>query len=306
MKNRKIGIMGLGICLLLAGCSFGENKNKGGDPSTPQPTATEASSKVTTNTTETKKVTEKPTEATMSNEQSVSIVSHSVVKDKTGSEVLLIEYSWTNNSDKETSFMVACRDSVYQNGIECPSYSAMLDEVDSTQQMVDIKPGATLNLKIGYTLQDNTNALVEVMDILGKDYYLKETIELGGGEGKTSNEPSVTAETTVKIAETFLSKDYKGKDVLVVKYEFTNGEDRARAFSTTFDDKVYQNGVECSSLAVFCDDVDSNTTLASVKRGVTLIVEEGYLLNDKKTDVEIEVKEIFGNKVYLSEKRSLK
>jgi len=91
-----------------------------------------------------------------------------------------------------------------------------------------------------------------------------------------------------------------------VKYEFTNGEDRARAFSTTFDDKVYQNGVECSSLAVFCDDVDSNTTLASVKPGVTLIVEEGYLLNDKKTDVEIEVKEIFGNKVYLSEKRSLK
>ena len=207
MKNRKIGIMGLGICLLLAGCSFGENKNKGGDPSTPQPTATEASSKVTTNTTETKKVTEKPTEATMSNEQSVSIVSHSVVKDKTGSEVLLIEYSWTNNSTKETSFMVACRDSVYQNGIECPSYSAMLDEVDSTQQMADIKPGATLNLKIGYTLQDNTNALVEVMDILGKDYYLKETIELGGGEGKTSNEPSVTAETTTMPAVEEINKE---------------------------------------------------------------------------------------------------
>ena len=43
-----------------------------------------------------------------------------------------------------------------------------------------------------------------------------------------------------------------------------------------------------------------------MKPGVTLIVEEGYLLNDKKTDVEIEVKEIFGDKVYLSEKRSLK
>ena len=85
-------------------------------------------------------------------EHTFTIASHSVVKDRSGSDVLVIEYSWTNNSGKETSFMVACQDRVYQNGVECPSYAVLIDEVDSQQQMVDIKPGTTFNLKVGYVL----------------------------------------------------------------------------------------------------------------------------------------------------------
>jgi len=302
MRKRKMGIIGLGLSLLLVGCSFPGKES--GTTTPPPPAVTESAPANVPGTTEQRKNTEKQATVKKNAEHTFTIASHSVVKDRSGSDVLVIEYSWTNNSGKETSFMVACQDRVYQNGVECPSYAVMIDEVDSQQQMVDIKPGTTLNLKVGYVLQDNTNAIVEVTDFLGQDYYLQQTIDLGGGEGKNSGASTASSETTIKISEVFLSKDYKGKDVLVVKYEYTNGDDKAHAFSTTFDDKVYQNGVECSSLAVFCDDVDSNTGLASVKPGVTLIVEEGYLLNDK-SDVEIEVKELFGDKVYLSEKRSI-
>ena len=251
------------------------------------------------------KAAESQPEVAANAEQSVSIVSHSIVKDIQGNDTLVIEYSWTNNSKKETSFMVACMDHVYQNGIECPSYAALVDEVDAQQEMNDIKPGTTYKLKIGYTLQDKTNALVEVTDFLGKKYYLQETIDLGGGEGNPSGASASASETTVKISDMFLSKDYEKKDVLVIKYEVTNGEDRPISFSTFFDDKVYQNGVECSSLAVFCDDVDSNTVLVNIKPGVTTIVEEGYLLNDM-SDVEIEVKKLFTDQAYLTEKRAIK
>ena len=303
-KIGRMSILGLGLCLMLAGCSFGSSKGNDDTPAASQPPVTDAGDNSGAGSSGQQTVTEKQTEVPTSSQHTVSIVSHDVVKDKKGDQILLIEYAWTNNSDKETSFMVACRDKVYQNGIECPSYNAMLDEIDSTKQMTDIKPGVTFNLKIGYTLQDNTNASVEVTNLLGDKYFLKETIDLGGGEGKTTGDPASVSETTIKIADMFLSKDYEKKDVLVVKYEFTNGEDRPVIFSATFDDKVYQNGVECSSLAVFCDDVDSGTAIASVKPGVTYIVEVGYLLNDK-SDVEIEVKEAFGDKVYLSEKRSI-
>ncbi|SEF47312.1 protein of unknown function [Eubacterium ruminantium] len=232
----------------------------------------------------------------------ISLESFSVEKDYEENDVLIIEYSWTNNSDEEESFMTALRDKVYQNGIECNSVS-LTDSVDSTDQMKDIKPGATFNLKVGYVLWDKSKATVEVSSLFGDDYYLIETLDLGGGEGTYDPEKVGDVETSVKVIDIFLSKDYEDKDVLVVKYEFTNGSKKPIAFETSFTDKVYQNGVELSSI-VFCDDVDSWTTLLEIKPGVTYVAEEGYLLNDM-SDVEIEVKELFGKKVYYSEKKSL-
>ena len=300
--KKKSGIIGLCLCVVLAGCSFsGSSRESEG-------TTIQQTKIIDVPVTETEVRTEQNTESRVVVSpdalQKVTIASHSVVKDKTGSDALVIEYEWTNNSDKETSFMVACSDTVYQHGIECPSYGVLVDEVDSQQETTDIKPGTTYHLKIAYQLQDNSNALVEVTDLLGREYYLAETIGLGGGEGNPGGNAG-NAATTVKISEMFLSKDYKDRAVLVIKYEFTNGSDRPLAFSSTFVDKVYQNGVECSSMAVFCDDVDSSTTVASIKPGVTIIVEEGYLLNDT-SEVDIEVKELFGNKVYLSERRPIR
>ena len=235
-----------------------------------------------------------------SGEYTVKYVSHSIEKNYDGKDVLVIEYAWTNNSQKETSFTFACTDKVFQNGIECSSLAVLLDDVDTQKEFLDIKPGTTYNLKVGYILQDKTNAHVEVTDLMGKKMLMQKTIDLGGGEGTWEENSKVPAETSVRIRDSFLSKGHDGKTVLVIKYEVYNGEDHEITFSVQFVDKVFQNGVECSSF-VFSDDVDATPAISSIKRGATIIVEEGYELQDM-SDVEVEVKESFTDKVYVSQK----
>lgn len=308
--KKKVSILGVGVSFLLTGCGlFGSNEG----PATPiAPTPVESVEQTTEKTTVKERNTSSSTRAntspntrtnTSKNEYEVKVVSHSIEKNYNGKDTLVIEYAWTNNSDKETSFMFSCSDKVYQNGVECSSVSILIDGVDSTKQMTDIKPGVTYNLKIGYELLDMTNAHVEVTDLYGKTVFLEETIDLGGGEGSTVVE-NPNAKTQIRIVDAFLSKDYEKKDILVVHYEFTNGEDRATAFYSTFDDKAYQNGVECSDLTM-CDDVDAKTALASIKPGVTTIVEEGYVLEDM-SDVEIEIKKYLSKDVFFSQTLKIK
>ncbi len=293
------------VLVIIGGAGAAASKKKDKDESE-QTVVTEATTEKISNTTEgtTAKAT---TEATVikDGKYAISINSYSVEENYDGSEVLIIDYSWTNNSDKETSFMLALTDRVYQNGIQCSTISVYVDDVSAGDQMLKIKPGVTNDIKIGYKLQDKTNVSVEVNDLYDSDdLYLKETIDLGGGEGTYNEASASSAETSVKIVDMFLSENYSGEDVLIVKYEYTNGEKKVTAFSQEFRDAVYQNGVECSSWTI-SEDADGEPSILYIKPGATIIVEEAYILNDTTSDVEIEVKTLFGGKSILSEKRSI-
>lgn len=109
-----------------------------------------------------------------------------------------------------------------------------------------------------------------------------------------------TNETTVKILSWSLSKDFADADVLVVNYEFYNGDNKSNAFAYMFTDTAYQGGVECDDLVVGCDEVDAQTQLDKIKPGVAYTVKVGYHIKDM-SDVEVEVKSLFGNKEYLKE-----
>ena len=93
----------------------------------------------------------------------------------------------------------------------------------------------------------------------------------------------------IKIVSATTDKDYEGKDVLIVTYEWTNNGDEEQMFSTAFSAKAYQNGIECAS-AYFVDSVDAQKSLTNIKPGASLEVQEAYALNDT-SDVEIEVTE---------------
>ena len=93
----------------------------------------------------------------------------------------------------------------------------------------------------------------------------------------------------IKIVSATTAKDYEGKEVLVVTYEWTNNGDEEQMFSTAFTAKAYQNGIECTT-AYFVDAVDSEKSLTNIKPGASLEVKEAYALNDN-SDVEIEVTE---------------
>lgn len=67
-----------------------------------------------------------------------------------------------------------------------------------------------------------------------------------------------------------------------------------------FDDKVFQNGVECDSTVIGCDEIDSQQQMNEIQPGVTVNIKEGYHITDM-SEVSVEVTELFGNTTYLSE-----
>ena len=97
---------------------------------------------------------------------------------------------------------------------------------------------------------------------------------------------------SVVIDSCRLAKDYEDKDVVIVKYIFTNVEDDEPAsFDLSIGDTVYQNGVELSSAYVLSDDAnyDSDNSLKEIKKGATIEVEKAYELDDPEAEIEVEV-----------------
>ena len=131
---------------------------------------------------------------------------------------------------------------------------------------------------------------------------------LASGEDETGNQGSGTAsgssenvdtdigDYSVVIDSCRLAKDYEGKDIVIVKYIFTNNSnDEATSFMTAFDDEVYQNGVGLNSAYVLDDSANysSDNQTKDIKKGATIDVEVAYELNDTTTDIEVEVEELF-------------
>ena len=129
---------------------------------------------------------------------------------------------------------------------------------------------------------------------------------LGSGEstetdqGSGSAKPAV-AETTnlgdfnIDIKECRLAKDYEGKDIVIVKYGFTNNGEDATSFMVALDDKVYQDGVGLNTTFMAADSANysSDNQMKDIKKGASIDVEVAYDLNDTVTDIEVEVKELF-------------
>lgn len=101
---------------------------------------------------------------------------------------------------------------------------------------------------------------------------------------------------TVDIQSCRLAKDYEGKDVVIVKYLFTNvSNDTATSFTSAVNHEVFQGGVGLNQ-SLFLDDsanYNSDNSLKDIKKGASLEVEVAYELNDTTTDIEVEVSEFF-------------
>jgi len=118
--------------------------------------------------------------------------------------------------------------------------------------------------------------------------------------GADSNIGSVN----VEINDARFTTTYDDKDVIVIKYTFTNNGEEAEAFYTSVTAKAYQNGVELERAYVLVDDdpYDDSNESKEIKSGVTLEIEVPYILGDKSADVEVEVEDWIG----LSDKKVTK
>lgn len=118
------------------------------------------------------------------------------------------------------------------------------------------------------------------------------------------NSKSNSKSTSVSIADHYLTQNSSGETVLVVKYDFYNGEDEPKNFAWTVNDKCFQNGIECQE-EYFLDEVDTSKQTADIQPGITLNLSVAYKLSDT-SDVNIVVTKLIGDDEFINETFSVK
>ena len=90
-----------------------------------------------------------------------------------------------------------------------------------------------------------------------------------------------------------LTKDWEGKDAVLITYEFTNNSDSPISFDGSLDDKLYQDGIELESAILSNDNESKLFDTVDLKPGITKEVKKAYLLRNKKSEIEVEIQELF-------------
>lgn len=128
-----------------------------------------------------------------------------------------------------------------------------------------------------------------------------DTVKVSENDNNDADDTTVAEDNSslgdysVVIDSCRMAKDYEGKDIIIVKYIFTNvSDDDATSFSFAVKDAAYQNGIGLNKAYVIDDSAnyDSSTQLKEIKKGASLEVEIAYELDDTTSDVEVEVSEL--------------
>lgn len=88
-------------------------------------------------------------------------------------------------------------------------------------------------------------------------------------------------------------KDYEGNPTIGVKFEFTNNAEEATSFDAVIYACAYQDGVELDFTAPDTESEEYNNAERNIKKGVTIVCEQYFVLTSDKSDVEVEVEEAF-------------
>jgi hypothetical protein len=101
----------------------------------------------------------------------VKILGVARTTDYDGNPAVVVTFNWTNNSDKAASFMWSTNTQVFQGGIECETAFIFDSDVYSAENsMLDIKPGASLDVQSAFVLRDaETPISVEVSELISWD-----------------------------------------------------------------------------------------------------------------------------------------
>ena len=116
----------------------------------------------------------------------------------------------------------------------------------------------------------------------------------GSGSASSSNSNSNLGDYNVIIESCRLATDYSGEPIVIVKYKFTNNDEKPTAFAWSITDNVYQDGIGLNECLLADDSANysSDNQYKEIKTGATLSVEVAYKLNDTITDIEVEVSEL--------------
>ena len=136
---------------------------------------------------------------------------------------------------------------------------------------------------------ESSSAVSEATTTVAEAETQGETEAQAETEAQTEK-PASDAKFAFEIVSTAMSTDYEGKSVLVVEYNFT----------FACQDKVFQNGIECDSSVIGCDDVDSQMQLTDIQPGTTYTLKVGYHA-EAGAPVDIQITSLFGDETYLEQ-----
>ena len=97
----------------------------------------------------------------------------------------------------------------------------------------------------------------------------------------------------IEVLSARKSKDYSGKDVVIINYRYTNNSDETQSFMFAFNTQAFQNNVELENAIVINDkSYNSENALKDIKPGGTIEVQQAYILQDN-SPVTVEVGPLF-------------
>lgn len=99
----------------------------------------------------------------------VSIDNVTVTDDGDGNNIVVIDYTFTNNSDEAISFSSAVQEELFQDGVELqsgylPYNHPMYDEDSYSASSTEIKSGASIKVRRVYELTSDSNVEIKLTD----------------------------------------------------------------------------------------------------------------------------------------------
>lgn len=113
----------------------------------------------------------------------VELKNSRVATDYDGNKVLVVTYSFTNNSDDAVCFDYAVTDKAYQDGIELGTVwtSYGIKDLSFDNKDKDVKPGKSLDVQCAYELNDNKTDVeieMQLFSIWSDEVYDTFTVKL--------------------------------------------------------------------------------------------------------------------------------
>jgi hypothetical protein len=104
--------------------------------------------------------------------------------------------------------------------------------------------------------------------------------------------PFFLDENEIVLHEVKLGKDWDGKDIIILEFDFTNNSDEDMMPTLGYSIKYFQNGIELDSTPL-SDDLDLGIGQKTIKPGITMNgVQAGAILEDTSV-VTVEFAEFF-------------
>jgi len=225
-----------------------------------------------------------------------------LAQDFSGNPAIVIGYQFVNNSDQNQSGMAALHAIAFQNGIQLDT-AIMADSgiLNAEDQMKEVQPGASIDLKSAYILTSETAPvefeLSELFSLsderIGKTFSISdgsETILSTAPAGEVSGN---LGDYVVSVVSHDVAKDYQDAPALIITLGFTNNGDTTSNFMTSIDCSAFQNGVELES-AIMSGENGGNgeSQMRGVKPGAGTQVTAAYLLASETAPVELEISEL--------------